>query len=178
MRYLSLALLFSWLLAACAVSQPTREFLSPALLPMPARAESALYLGVLPTRAHFPMAEIKGRVLVLEVFQSDCSLCQHQAGDLNELYRQLAYEGLAGQVKIIGFGYGDDSFTIDDFARDYEILYPLFADPRGEYVRVEEIPLLFILRPTPQGFAVAYEFHGSHPGTAKLLDLIRQELAD
>lgn len=162
--------------AACAVSQPTREFLRPAVLPMPDKAESALYLGVLPTKADFSLDEIKGRVLVLEVFQSDCSLCQHQAGDLNELYLELARAGLAGQVKIIGFGYGDDSFTVDDFARDHNILYTLFADPRGQYVRVKEIPLLFILVPISQGFSVAHEFHGSHPGTGKLLELIRREL--
>ncbi len=111
---------------------------------------------------------------MVEVFQVKCSHCQNQTSDINDLYRLILKERLFHQVKIIGLGYGDDLFEVENFGRRYAIPYPLFADPRGSKVRVENIPVTFILELTPEGARVIYEFHGLLPDSEDLLKLIRQ----
>jgi len=166
------------MLQGCAVSEKTRELISPVSLPRPAAAHQAAYLGLFNAGENFRLHEIRARILVVEVFQSACSLCRHQVDTLRELYLLLEREALSGMVKIIGLGYGDDLLAVEEFARRSALPYPLFADPRGEYVGVDEIPVLFVLALSPEGARVLYEFHGPQPSAAGLIKLIRQALAD
>ncbi|MBN2706844.1 MAG: redoxin domain-containing protein [Deltaproteobacteria bacterium] len=170
-------LVFVMMFQGCAVSEKTRELISPVCLPRPAAAHQAAYLGLFNPGESFGLNEIRARILVIEVFQSDCSLCRLQVDELRELYRLLEREALSGLVKIIGLGYGDDLVAVEEFARRSALPYPLFADPRGEYVGVDEIPVLFVLALSPEGARVLYEFHGPHPSAAGLVRLIREALA-
>ncbi len=165
------------LIFACATSKKTREMVRPISLTIPSDYRMAAYLGFFSPRESFKLTEIKARIVVVEVFQVRCSHCQNQVDDLKELYHLIAKEGLFHQVKIIGLGYGDDLFEVEEFGRRYAIPYPLFADPRGRKVRVENIPVTFILELTPEGARVLYEFHGLLPATDDLLKLIRQSAA-
>ena len=163
-----------FLISACATSKKSREMIRPISLTMPADYRMASYLGFFSPQESFQLIEIKARVLVVEVFQVKCSHCQNQTSDINDLYRLILKERLFHQVKIIGLGYGDDLFEVENFGRRYAIPYPLFADPRGSKVRVENIPVTFILELTPEGARVIYEFHGLLPDSEDLLKLIRQ----
>lgn len=146
----------------------------PISLTMPDDYRMAAYLGFFSPQNSFKLTEIKARVVVVEVFQTRCTHCQEQTGDLKDLYQLTLKEGLFHKVKIIGLGYGDDIFEVEEFGRRYKIPFPLFADPQGNKVRVKNIPVTFILELTPQGARVIYEFHGLLPATDDLLRLIRQ----
>ncbi len=162
------------MISACATSKKSREMVRPISLTMPADYRMAAYLGFFSPKESFRLTEIKARIVILEVFQVQCSHCQNQVGELKELYLQIGKEGLFHQVKIIGLGYGDDLFEVEEFGRRYAIPYPLFADSEGSKVRVENIPVTFILELTPDGARVIYEFHGLLPDAKELLKLIRQ----
>ena len=177
MRRLIYFLLILWsclLISACATSTKTREMVRPITLTIPEDYRMAAYLGFFSPRESFKLADIKAQILVAEVFQTRCSHCQNQVNDLKELYKLINKEGLFHQVKIIGLGYGDDLFEVEEFGRRYTIPYPLFADPQGSKVRVENIPVTFILELVPEGARVVYEFHGLLPAPDDLLKLIRQ----
>ena len=162
------------LISACATSKKTREMVRPITLAMPADYRMAAYLGFFSPQESFRLTEIKARIVVAEVFQVSCPHCRNQVDDLKELYRLILKEGLFHQVKIIGLGFGDDLFEVEAFGRRYAIPYPLFADPRGSKVKVDEIPVTFILELAPEGARVLYEFHGLLPDADDLLKLIRQ----
>ena len=164
----------SLLISACATSKKTREMIRPLTLTMPADSRMATYLGLISSRENFRLSEIKAQILVAEVFQVSCPHCQNQVDELNDLYHLIFKEGLSRQVKIIGLGYGDDLLDVELFGRRYAVPYPLFADPRGSKVKVDEIPVTFILELTPKGARFLYEFHGLLPNTNDLLRLIRQ----
>ena len=162
------------LISACAISKKTREMVRPITLTMPVDYRMAAYLGFFSPRESFRLTEIKARIVVAEVFQVSCPHCLNQVDDLKNLYHLINKEGLFHQVKIIGLGYGDDLLDIEAFARRYAIPYPLFADPQGSKVKVDEIPVTFILELAPEGARVLYEFHGLLPDIGDLLKLIRQ----
>lgn len=163
-----------FLTSGCATSNKSREVVRPITLTMPDDYRMAAYLGFFSPAESFRLSDIKARILVAEVFQTRCSHCQNQIDDLKEFYDLISQEGLFHQVKIIGLGYGDDLFEVEKFARHYSIPFPLFADPQGRKVRVENIPVTFILELTPEGAQVLYEFHGLLPNGDDLLQLIRQ----
>ena len=162
------------LISACAMSRKTREMVRPISLTMPSDYRMAAYLGFSSPQKSFKLTEIKARIVVAEVFQVSCPHCQNLVDDLKELYCLIDKEGLSHQVKIIGLGYGNDFFEVDEYGRRHAIPYPLFADPRGSKVKVENIPVTFILKLTPEGAQVLYEFHGPIPASDDLLKLIRQ----
>jgi len=165
-----------FLISACAMSKKSREMVRPITLAMPDDYRLAVYLGFFSPAQSFRLTDIKARVLVAEVFQTSCAHCLNQVDDLKELYNLISKEGLFHQVKIIGLGYGDDLFAVENFARYHAIPFPLFADPYGNKVRVENIPVTFILEITPKGARVLYEFHGLLPDGDEFLQLIRQSV--
>ena len=156
------------------MSKKTREMVRPLSMAIPTDYRMAAYLGFFAPRKSFKLTEIKARIVVAEIFQVRCSHCQNQVDELKDLYRLILKEGLFHQVKIIGLGYGDDLFEVEEFGRHFAIPYPLFADPQGSKVKVEHIPVTFILELTPEGARVLYEFHGLLPDSEDLLKLIRQ----
>ncbi|MEA3333536.1 MAG: hypothetical protein U9Q58_08060 [Pseudomonadota bacterium] len=163
-----------FLLSACATSMKTREMIRPISMAIPTDYRMAAYLGFFTHRESFMLTEIKARIVVAEIFQVRCSHCRRQVDDLVDLYNLILKEGLSHQVKIVGLGYGDELFEVEEFGRHFAIPYPLFADPQGRKVKVDEIPVTFILELTPEGARVLYEFHGLLPESEDLLKLIRQ----
>ncbi len=162
------------LISACATSKKTREMVRPISMAIPDDYRMAAYLGLFAPRESFMLTEIKARIVVAEIFQVRCSHCQRQVDDLVDLYNLILKENLSHQVKIVGLGYGDDLFEVEEFGRHFAIPFPLFADPQGRKVKVDEIPVTFILELTPEGAQVLYEFHGLLPDAEDLLKLIRQ----
>ena len=170
----ALILVSCLLVSACATSKKTREMVRPISMAIPDDYRMAAYLGLFEPRESFMLTDIKARIVVAEIFQVRCSHCQRQVDDLVDLYNQILKENLSHQIKIVGLGYGDDLFEVEEFGRHFSIPFPLFADPQGRKVKVDEIPVTFILELTPEGARVIYEFHGLLPDTEDLLKLIRQ----
>ena len=161
------------ILAACAAtSHKTRDQVKPVVLETPTDPEMAAYLGIPPGRRYFKLTEIKAKVLVAEVFQSRCPHCKGLVPDLKRFYNLVDRNGLAGKIKFVGFGYGEKKIDIDDFGLRYAIPWPLFPDPGGHKIKVEEIPVTFILEMQPGRDRVIYEFHGPLPKPEDLIEMI------
>lgn len=166
----------AFLFSSCATSHKTRETVRAVLLEMPTDYRMAAYLGFFKPQKSFFLTDIKADILVANVFQSRCPHCRGLVDDLNEIYDLVEKEGFFHKIKFIGLGYGDDFVEVEDFKKRYAVRYPLFADPLADKVKVKNIPATFILKMTPAGAQVLYEFYGVLPKAKDLLDIMRSEL--
>ncbi|MDJ0803464.1 MAG: TlpA disulfide reductase family protein [Desulfobacterales bacterium] len=101
----------------------------PALrLPSPTDDAHRHYLGVEDAET-FALADIRTRILIIEVFNFYCPHCQAEAPNINRLYHKIEDdEQFQGQIKIIGIGVGNTPYEVERFRARYTIPFPLFAD--------------------------------------------------
>ena len=130
------ALLFAGAVG-CVSTTATKEMVSaPAEKPTvasvslatPASAEERDYLGIAPGE-RFRVSDIKGRVLILEIYDMYCPYCQKEAPEVNDLFRMIEGRAdLKGKIKIVGIGWGNSPFEVKTFRHKYGVLFPLFPD--------------------------------------------------
>ncbi|HUV50919.1 MAG TPA: TlpA disulfide reductase family protein [Anaerolineae bacterium] len=107
---------------------PTGGVLPEITLSVPEVQAYRNYLG-LSKGNFFKVPEIKGNVVIIEVFSMYCPFCQREAPNVNSLYRIIeSNKNLKGKIKLIGIGAGNSSFEIEVFRGQYKIPFPLFAD--------------------------------------------------
>jgi peroxiredoxin len=137
-------------------SQPTspgeKPFALPGLrLPTPTNTDHLKYLG-LPPGETFALADIRTKILLIEVFNFYCPHCQQEAPVVNRLYQMIENDPqLSGQIKIIGVGIGNTPYEISTFRQRFAIPFPLFADRSRVLSRHLEV------RQTPT--FIGWEYH-------------------
>jgi cytochrome c biogenesis protein CcmG, thiol:disulfide interchange protein DsbE len=77
------------------------------------------------------LADLKGKVVVLNVFASWCEPCKAEAPILEDEQRRLAHHN----ATILGVTYLDNSSDSEQFARAEHITYPVIRDVSGNFVR-------------------------------------------
>ncbi len=136
---------------------PSKEprFELPALrLPTPGDAAERNYLGLDPGET-FALADVRTRILVIEVFNFYCPHCQAEAPNINRLHERIENdERFRGRIKIIGIGISNTAYEVDRFRRLFAIRFPLFAD------RSRVISRQLGVRQTPTFIAWNYRFDG------------------
>ncbi len=86
------------------------------------------YLG-LKDKENFTLNEIKGEIVIIEIFSMYCPHCQKDAPAINELYELIESDkNLAKRVKLVGIGAGNSTFEVGVFKNKYKVPFPLFAD--------------------------------------------------
>lgn len=107
------------------------------------------------------LAQLRGKVVVLNVFASWCDPCKAEAPILEQEQRQLA----RNNGTILGVTYLDNSSASETFVRQQHINYPVVRDVSGNFVRsfgTTGVPETFVIN--RQGRIVAvrrYELDGS-----------------
>jgi thiol-disulfide isomerase/thioredoxin len=153
------------LMGGCAATPPdtptptaepeVKPFELPGLrLPTPEEVGHRAYLGVDPGET-FALADIRTRILIIEVFNFYCPHCQKEAPNVNRLYRQIENDArLRGQIKIIGIGIGNTAYEINQFRQKYAIPFPLFPD------RSRSLSIQLEIRRTPTFIGWVYHPNG------------------
>src|SRR5437660_12205336 len=90
-----------------------------------------LALPVLGSGARERLADLRGKVVVLNVFASWCDPCKAEAPILEQEQRKLAKAG----GTILGVTYLDNSNDSERFVRQWHITYPVLRDVDGDFVR-------------------------------------------
>jgi cytochrome c biogenesis protein CcmG/thiol:disulfide interchange protein DsbE len=98
-------------------------------LPMAPSANMALpVLGAAGTQK---LADLRGKVVVLNVFASWCDPCKAEAPILEQEQRRLKGQN----ATILGVTYLDNSSDSEKFVRQQHISYPVVRDVSGNFVR-------------------------------------------
>ena len=97
--------------------------------PMAPKANSALpVLGSSKTES---LANLRGKVVILNVFASWCDPCQAEAPILEQEQRKL----VRSNATILGVTYLDNSRDSERFVRQWHLTYPVIRDISGNFVK-------------------------------------------
>lgn len=137
----------------------------------PESAKLAEYLGVAKAPADFGLADIQKPVVLLEIFNMYCTVCQAEATGVNELYRLIStHPQLKEQIAVIGIGVGNSGFEVGVFRKKYNIAFPLFPD--GNYhlhkqFKEPRTPTFVLIRTRGKSGAVVLHHHAGPIGDPK-----------
>ena len=151
------------LLAFGVASQSVSTSLDAAIARgQPAAAPDAhVALPVLGSSKTMTLSELKGKVVVLNLFASWCDPCQAEAPLLEQEQRAIARDN----ATILGVTYLDNTSDAESFVRHNHINYPVVRDITGNFARAygaNGIPETFVIN--RQGRVVAlrrYQLNGS-----------------
>jgi len=87
------------------------------------------YLGLSFISRSFKIPELKGKVVLIEIFSMYCPYCQAEAPNVNSLYEKIeANPALKGKMKLVGIGVGNSPYEVGVFKKKYNVPFPLFSD--------------------------------------------------
>jgi hypothetical protein len=141
--------------------------------------EHRTYLG-LGEDASFTLSQIRADHLIIVIFNSFCTICQADAGNLNSMYQMVTEDPLLdGKVKMIGIGTGNTALEVAHFQKLHKVPYPLFADPEYKLDRAipENLRAPMFVAVKNDG-AAPLEVVQTHAGPLKSFgDLLKEALA-
>ncbi len=71
------------------------------------------------------IADLRGRVVVLNFWATWCPPCVEEMASLNKLHEKIAPRG----ALVLGISVDDDRAAYEKFLRDHQIVFPTFRDP-------------------------------------------------
>ncbi len=165
------------LLSAAAPLELGEPF--PAV-PLPAPADRAQrdYLGLSGTEP-FTLAQVQGRIVLVELLNVLCPHCQKQTAPYNRLYDLLEKDpDTRGRVKMLGVAVANSDEQIADFVDVYEVAFPVVSDRAfalHRALRAGPTPFtLYLLRDgVDEPWVVAGTHLGEDPEMEKLLAYLK-----
>jgi cytochrome c biogenesis protein CcmG/thiol:disulfide interchange protein DsbE len=97
----------------------------------PAASASLPVLAASGTQGTRRLADLRGKVVIVNVFASWCDPCKAEAPVLEQAARQVA----GRNATVLGVTYLDNSNDSESFVRRQHISYPVVRDVSGDFVR-------------------------------------------
>jgi hypothetical protein len=99
-------------------------------LNVPPTARDRSYLG-LPSDGMFSISDISADLVLVEMLNVHCEDCLNRAAFYNTLFQKIAADSATkDRVKMIAVGVGNTAAEIQRFSSEYNVRFPLVADPR------------------------------------------------
>ena len=135
---IGIMLMVSSMTALAASNMPPQVGVTlPAMnLQKPADSGELKYLG-LSGSGMFAPDQVKGQVLIIQIFSMYCPYCQKDAPNVNRFFGLIENNPkLKGKIKIIGIGAGNSQFEVNTFKKKYKVAFPLIPDGNFEIHRI------------------------------------------
>ena len=118
---------------------------------LPDNPSDRLELGVshLNDAEYFQINQMNCKVLVVEVFDFYCHVCQSSAENLNILHSNLSVPPFDSDVCMMGIGKENTAMETDTFRRKLHVSFPMLPDPSALFAQaipVTRTPHVMILR--------------------------------
>jgi peroxiredoxin len=104
----------------------TQFVLPPAQVNYPAPKLSLTALD----EASVSLADYQGKVVLVNNWATWCPPCQTEMPELQSYYRKHINDGFV----VVAIESGEDAATVAQFARTYELSFPIWLDPHGRAV--------------------------------------------
>lgn len=111
---------------------------------LPPLPNANMALPVLGSDATERISELRGKVVVLNVFASWCQPCQAEAPVLEHAQQAIQRDG----ATVLGITYLDTSTASEQFMRQWHLTYPVVRDVDGNFVRglgTDAVPETFVI---------------------------------
>jgi cytochrome c biogenesis protein CcmG/thiol:disulfide interchange protein DsbE len=110
----------------------------------PPAPDSRAALPALDSASTLSLSQLRGKVVVVNLFASWCQPCQAEAPILDRTQQQLAKQG----ATVLGVTYRDTTGDAQQFVREEHIRYPVVRDVSGGFARAygaNGIPETFVI---------------------------------
>jgi cytochrome c biogenesis protein CcmG/thiol:disulfide interchange protein DsbE len=110
----------------------------------PAAPNARMKLAVLGASRKESISQLRGKIVMVNMFAGWCDTCQAEAGLLRQAQRELSQHG--GEV--LGVTYDDSSSDAQSYLRKYGLHYSAVLDPAGNFASaygVNGVPETFII---------------------------------
>jgi cytochrome c biogenesis protein CcmG, thiol:disulfide interchange protein DsbE len=98
---------------------------------LPSAPSARMTLPLLGSSGTESLSDLRGKVVVLNVFASWCDPCKAEAPVLEQTQREIA----GRNATILGVTYLDNSSDSEQFVHQEHITYPVMRDVNGNFVR-------------------------------------------
>jgi peroxiredoxin len=168
------------LAAVCALTGAAAETLTPLLRALelrsyPPRTAAPAFSGASLDARRLALADLRGRVVVVNFWASWCRECRPEMPALEGLHRRFGAQGLA----VVGINAGETRDTVRRYAADLGLSFPLVLDPSGSInatYGVIGLPTTFLVARDGRAvaFAVGARDWSGAPGIAILKTLLAE----
>jgi thiol-disulfide isomerase/thioredoxin len=101
-----------------------------SIFPVNRRTAAPALSGVVLGGGRITLAQLRGRVVVLNAWGSWCAPCRAEAPTLESVYRQTSAKG----VSFLGINVRDNNAAARAFQRTFGITYPSIPDTDGQVI--------------------------------------------
>ena len=86
------------------------------------------YLGI-SARKNFSIKNIRSAVIIVEMFNTYCTICPRNVPVLNDVYSLIENDPkLKGKIKVISIAVGNTSAEITSYKKTHGVRYPILSD--------------------------------------------------
>jgi hypothetical protein len=127
---LGISLLFFLSGISSAATRPvgTRQYFPNFVFADTLSRDEQTYLEI-SARKNFSIKNIRSTVIIMEMFNTYCTICPRNVPVLNDLYSLIENDPkLRGKIKIISIAVGNTSAEITAYKKTHSIRYPILSD--------------------------------------------------
>jgi peroxiredoxin len=161
---MSMILLVSWFFGGYLTKAEAKtiklikagDFFPEVSMQVPEDAKERTYLG-LTKGTTFTLKQVKADLVLVEILNVYCPICQLQASAYNKLFNLIENDPeTKGRIKLIGIAAGNGNLEVKDFRDKRNVPFPILPDQYFEMHRAiggSRTPFTIYVRQDPSGHA-------------------------